>query len=273
MGRTILITSCKGGVGKSTAAVNIAAELAQSGQRVLLIDCDLDVRCLDLLLGCENRIVYDLSDVACGRIALGEGCFKIDRLSEKGRLELLAAPMGNTHSDRQGLKRLTDAVPDIVNQALEVFDYVVLDCPPGFSDMFYSCSQVADIAYIIAGHSHAAVRAAEKSADALPDGVTQSRLIINFLNPKGILRGTHPGILDIIESTRLRLIGIIPVDTNMRDGQERGLTAGEHKSGEAADCFRRIVGRTLGDNIPLPQKLSGIRTDRLYYSKGVSGLK
>lgn len=263
MSRALLITSNKGGVGKSTIAANLSWELYLAGKKVLLLDCDLTARCLDLIFGVESELVYTLGD------AVDPGCAdptcaiysKVRSApADIGCLHLVPAPNSDEGFD-------FDRFKVFVRSCVEKYDFVVMDAPPGHKKMLECCVLLADIAYVISTHSRTSVRAAERCAQLMTEqGVGTVKLVINGFQTRGVLKATHPGIVDIIEQTRIELIGVVPYDPALATAQEQGLLAGEGKC-PSAQCIKNIARRTCGETVPLEKKLSGVKSENIYFRR------
>lgn len=249
----ILVTSCKGGVGKSTCAVNLSVALSRRGMKVLLCDCDFDMRCLDLMLGLENEVVYDIYDAACGRISVDKAVMKVERFEG---LDFLAAPLysGNELSAEE-LKSLFFKADE-----LGKYDYIILDTPGALvSDKLLDMGNV-DMALIVASHQPASLRAADKTGEYLLGRlVKEQRLIINSFDMDSALKGTRPGINEMIDRSFIRLGGMIPYDKELLLATERGelLT-----NGNTATAFDNTARRLMGKNVPLFENFKGLSVKR-----------
>lgn len=254
-----MITSCKGGVGKSTVAANLGHTLALSGKRVLLIDLDLGMRCLDLILGLEDRALYDVSDVVSGvpverAVITYPGC---------ERLHFIAAPYITDRTvDADSFKAAVGRIRDSGS-----YDYIIIDTPGDIGYPFALACSVADAALIVASHGPTTIRAAEHTARQLEDkGVTNMRLIINNYDTgdhKGISRGERAGVIDIIDRTYLRLLGVIPYDASFARAQERGQLVGVKVSHNVATAFSNIARRVDGEQVSLFKHFKKISRKKL----------
>ena len=174
--KVILFTSCKGGVGKSTVCANLAMAVAKRNQRILLIDCDFGNRCLDLVAGFSDEVVYDISDIASDNIDC-ESAILHDRRCEN--LHFIAAPLGfDPKIDPQTFRTIIHKLI-----ATENFDFIFIDTPGGIGEPLKFAAGVADTAYIVVEPTRAAIRAAERTSDFLAQkGVGKRRLIVNKLS-------------------------------------------------------------------------------------------
>lgn len=238
--RVIMITSCKGGVGKSTIAANLALSMALHGRRVLLMDCDFGNRCLDLIMGLADDVLYDVADIASGHISCDRVVIQ-DHRSEN--LFFVAAPYGYDH--RINASSFKFAVQSLKEQG--DYDYIVIDTPGDIGDSLMLAASVADTAYIVSDLTKTAIRAAEKTSDALArKGVTFRALVINRLTGTSTHRAADE-IIDAIDSTYLKLIGVIPYDPELITAGNRGILVDEMLSMNITRAFDNLAVRTLGE--------------------------
>jgi len=250
-----LVTSCKGGVGKSTCAVGIAAALSRYGKTVLLMDCDFGVRCLDLMLGVEDEVVYDLYDVIRRQIPAERAVMKIDGCEN---LYFLPAPLsGDTETLTDGdFSRLFDIL-----QKDRTYDYILIDTPAGKLSPALLAAHRIDGGMIVASHSAASIRAAGLTGQALEEnGILSQRLIINRFDFQLAADGSLPGINEIIDRTCVRLGGIVPEDRAiMRLAEEGRTSAADSNTGIA---FAHIAARLEGRYVPLFDGFTGFKVRR-----------
>lgn len=252
---TILITSCKGGVGKSTVSVNIAYSLASLGRKVLLIDCDFGLRCLDMMLGVENDVMYDFYDLVCERVSV-ENAMLVDKRSKN--LFFIAAPFVNHPISAENFKRVISKIKQSVQ-----LDYIILDSPGTLNMPYLLDSGVVDKAIIVASHQPISIRAAGKTGEWLCDkGIKNQRLLINSFDFGGTLNGTRPGINEIIDRSYLKLLGVVPYDDDIMLAAESGKLAFEVKGSDAAVAFNNSARRLDGETVPLLQGIHGCSSRR-----------
>lgn len=251
MAKSIVITSGKGGVGKSTAATSIGAGLASNGRRVLLIDMDIGLRSLDVMLGAENEMVYDLVDVVQGICMLDQAVFH-DK-SRKG-LSLLPA------SQHTGAVSVTPADMRALRFRMEEdYDFVLFDCPAGVDRGFRNACAAADRAIIVATPDVISIRSAEKVRDILStDGITDATLLLNRVSRKPALSTD-----ECVNRLGLPVIGFVPEDEHVplcaADG--RPVLDSESPAGDAYErIVRRLLGETIKYRIPHDSLLHRVRT-------------
>ncbi len=247
--RVIMITSCKGGVGKSTIAANLAMAIALAGKRVLLMDCDFGNRCLDLITGLSDDVIYDIADIASGKIPCDRVVIQ-DHRSEN--LFFVAAPYGydsriNAFSFQFAVKSLKESGN---------YDFVIIDTPGDIGEALMLAAGVSDTAYIVSDLTRTAIRAAEKTSDALlRRGVASRALLINRLTGTSAQKAKDE-IISVIDNTSLKLVGVIPYDPELITAGNRGILVDEMLSFNVTRAFDNIASRTLGERRRL---FAGIR--------------
>jgi len=220
LGNVIMITSCKGGVGKTTVTSGIAAALALQGASVIAVDMDFGVRSLDLALGFEDSVCADAYNLITGKCAVGDAYTSGYSLPS---LAFMPAPIG---FDLNMLEEITaEQVDSFLKQLKSEFDYVLLDMPAGFGKLFelVAHSEAVDTPVVVCSHSPSSVRAAEKTAFELCRlGKNNPRLVINMFNIPFVKKGIYPGIIDIIERSSVKLLGVVPADSGIDGIQQHG---------------------------------------------------
>ena len=242
MGEVIVVTSGKGGVGKTTTTANIGAGLSRLDKKVVIIDTDLGLRNLDVVMGLENRIVYNLVDVIEGECRLKQALIK-DR--HYPNLQLL--PSAQT-KDKSAVR--PEQMIKLINGLKKNFDYIILDCPAGIEQGFRNAIAAADRALVVTTPEVSAIRDADRIIGLLEEkGIRRNHLIVNRLRPELVKRGDMMSAQDIIDLLGVPLIGVIPDDEAVivATNQGQSLIEGETLPGQA---YRNIVRRIAGEDVP-----------------------
>jgi septum site-determining protein MinD len=242
--KTLTITSGKGGVGKTTATANIAVSLASLGQKVTCIDSDIGLRNLDVVLGLENRIVYDLVDVVENRCRLRQAMIRDKRFDE-----LYLIPAAQTR-DKNSVSP-TDMV-QLVNELREEMDWVLIDSPAGIERGFRNAIAPADEVLVITNPDVSAVRDADRIIGIIEsEQKGPAKLIINRVNPQMVQRGDMMDADDVLELLAIKLIGIIPEDEHVIVSTNMGKPVALEEKSRAGQAFRNIARRLMGDDVPM----------------------
>ena len=308
MGKSIMITSFKGGVGKSTVSVNLAIGFAVNKYKVLIIDLDASSGSIDLFMGCESNTLYNFCDVIEGKVKIedavysknsdfnpnkkdnipGEIYYSVDVLKSPSYYEAemltastaeandlddsddLSSPdnMDNPEDSNNNVNNINKEIGRFITNAKNLYDFIIFDCPPGRFAFFDGLIKHTDFIFVITLHSAASIRSSEKIALFLSEKGSSGenvRLIINCFNPAGIAKGFNLGIVDIIERSKIKLIGLIEINNLIRDYQELGKTVYDVKSKKLRSFFDDIIGRILESNIILNKRYNGIKTNTLYF--------
>ncbi len=242
--RVVTVTSGKGGVGKTTLSANLGVALAMQGQRVVVIDADVGLRNLDVMLGLENRIVYDLVDVIEGRCRLRQAMVRDKRLSE-----LFLLPAAQTR-DKSAVQ--PEDMVRICESLREQHDFIVIDSPAGIEQGFRYAVAPADEILIVTNPEVPAVRDADRVIGLIEaEEIGPARLVINRLKPDLVQRGEMLGVADVIELLSIDLIGIVPEDPAVLIAANRGQPlAFSSNSSLAGQAFHNVVRRLLGEDVP-----------------------
>ncbi len=242
-GKVLTVTSGKGGVGKSTTTANLSLGLALSGKKVVAIDLDIGLRNLDMILGLENRIVYDVINVVEGVAKIRQALIK-DKRTEN--MFFLAAAQTR---DKSALKE--DQVLKLTGELKEEFDYVLIDSPAGIESGFKNAMLPADEVLVVTTPEISAVRDADRVVGILEaNGKNEVSLIINRMNPKLIKSGDMMSKDDVVQVLRIPLIGIVPEDPNIINYTNIGEPSILHEKAPSGRAYKNIVRRILGENIP-----------------------
>lgn len=249
-----MVTSCKGGVGKSTFSANLSLTLAKRGHKTLVIDCDFGLRSLDLIMGLESNIVYDICDVVNRDIAFEKALICDER---SNNLYFCASPY--KYEEKMDAEVFKTKIKE-VTEAMD-FEYVIIDTPGGLGDPIDLACTVATQAIIITTYQPSPMRAAERTSSALEErGINNRRLVINFFDEDRIKKNIQPGVIDMIDKTRIQLLGIIPEDHHVAEAQSVGALVDSFGKTNTVKAYQNIARRLEGENIPL---LNGFkRTDR-----------
>lgn len=244
MGEVIVITSGKGGVGKTTTSANIGTGLAAMGYKVVLVDTDIGLRNLDVVLGLENRIVYDIVDVTHGHCRLKQALIKDKRFDG---LHLLPAAQTK---DKTAVS--PDQMRDLCDELKKDFDYVIIDCPAGIEQGFKNAIAGAERALVVTTPEVSAVRDADRIIGLLEAAeLREPRLIVNRLRPHMVKRGDMMSIDDIIDILAIDLLGVIPEDEMIVITTNKGEPAVLDNKSKAGQAYRNMARRITGENVPL----------------------
>lgn len=264
--RVITITSGKGGVGKTTATANLAVSLAMLGKKVACIDADIGLRNLDVVLGLENRIVYDIVDIVEGRAKLRQAMIRDKRLQEDLYLIPAAQTRDKTAVSPSDMVRVCDELKPLV-------DYILIDSPAGIERGFRNALAPADEVVIITNPEVSSVRDADRIIGLIEaEQKGPGKLVINRVKPDMVKRGDMLSPEDVIDILAIKLIGLVPEDELIlvatNQGSPAALTPDKSKAGKA---FQNIARRLLGEDVPfmaLDEDLSFIQ--RLLRALGFS---
>lgn len=243
MSEVIVITSGKGGVGKTTTTANLGVGFAARGKRVVLIDTDTGLRNLDLLLGLENRIMYDLVDVTEGRVP-----YKKALVRHKKHETLYLLPTSQT-KDKNAVN--SERLVRLCQELVKEFDYVLIDCPAGIEQGFQTAIAAADRAIVVTVPEISAVRDADKIIGELCRAEKENiKLIVNRIRPQMVKKGDMLAMDDIDEILSIDCIGQIPDDELVVTSTNRGEPVITNPVSVAGQAYKNIVGRLCGENIP-----------------------
>lgn len=242
-GKVITVTSGKGGVGKTTTTANLAVALAATGDKVVCLDADIGLRNLDVVMGLENRIVYDLVDVVEGRARLRQAMIKDKRLPE-----LYLIPAAQTR-DKSAVSP-ADMIR-LCNDLRREVDWILVDSPAGIERGFRNAVAPADQVLIVTNPEVSAVRDADRIVGLLEaEEKGPGHLIINRIKPEMVKRGDMLSTDDVLDILAIPLIGIVPEDENILISSNRGAPAALDERSRAGQAFRDIARRLKGEEVP-----------------------
>lgn len=242
MGEVYVITSGKGGVGKTTTTANLGAALALFHNRVVVIDADIGLRNLDVVMGLENRIVYNIIDVAEGRCRTSQALIKDKRFEE---LYLLPAAQTNNKTDitPKDMVRLC-------NELKNEYDYILIDCPAGIERGFENAIAGADKSIVVTIPEVSAVRDADRIIGLLnSSGHTETKLIVNRLRMDLIKRGEMLSVDDMLDILAIELLGIIPDNKEIVITTNRGEPVVTSEKSITGQAYRNIAKRIMGEQV------------------------
>ena len=243
MSEVIVITSGKGGVGKTTTTANLGAGLAMRGSKVVLVDTDTGLRNLDLLLGLENRIMYDLVDVTSGRVPYKKALVRHKKLDT-----LFLLPTSQV-KDKSAVD--PGQLVELCKELRKEFDYILIDCPAGIEQGFQTAIAAADCAIVVTMPEISAVRDADKIIGELGRADKNNvKLIVNRIRPKMVEKGDMLDMADINEILSIECIGQVPDDELVVTSTNRGEPVILVEKSQAGRAYRNVVGRICGEEIP-----------------------
>ncbi len=248
--QVITISSGKGGVGKTTAVANLAVALAMEGSKVVCIDGDIGLRNLDVILGLENRIVYDIVDVIEGRCRLKQAMIRDKKLPE-----LYLIPAAQTR-DKNAVS--SSDMNRLMKELRPECDFVLIDSPAGIERGFKNAIAAADRVLVVTNPEVSAVRDADRVIGILEaEEKGPASLIINRLNPMLVKNHDMLSAEDVLDLLAIELIGIVPEDQNVIIGSNRGAPVSSDPKSKAGQAFRNIAKRLRGETVPFMDLDSG----------------
>ena len=242
MGEVIVVTSGKGGVGKTTTTANLGSALALRGKKVVLIDTDIGLRNLDVVMGLENRIVYDIVDVVEEKCKLKQALIKDKRFKD---LFLLPAAQTRDKSavNEEQMKELTEKLK-------EEFDYIIIDCPAGIEQGFKNAIAGANRAIVVTTAEISAIRDADRIIGLLESSdIKNPELVVNRLRPAMVRKGEMMDVEDIVDLLSIDLIGVVPDDEYIITQTNKGEPVVSNHKAPSGKAYIEIARRILGENI------------------------
>ena len=244
MSEVIVITSGKGGVGKTTTTANLGAGLAEAGKKVAMLDADIGLRNLDVVMGLENRIVYDLVDVIEGNCRLKQALMRDKRYEN-----LFLLPAAQT-KDKTAVN--PEQMQKLCEQLREEFDFIFIDCPAGIEQGFKNAIAGADKAIVVTTPEVSAVRDADRVIGLLEASeINKPLLILNRIRIDMVNRGDMLTLDDVTDILAIDVLGVVPDDESIVISTNRGEPAVLDKSSRAGQAYRNISRRLLGEQVPM----------------------
>lgn len=244
LGTAIVVTSGKGGVGKTTTSANIGTGLAIASNSVVIVDADIGLRNLDVVMGLENRIVYDLVDVVEKNCRLKQALIRDKRYDK-----LYLLPAAQT-KDKSAVK--PEQMIELMTQLKKEFDYIIIDSPAGIEQGFQYSIAGADIALIVTTPEISAVRDADRVIGILESKeLYNPKLIVNRIRPDMVKRGDMMSIDDIIDILAIDLLGIVPDDESIVVSTNKGEPVIIDQKSRAGQAYRNITARLQGEEVPI----------------------
>jgi septum site-determining protein MinD len=262
VGEAIVITSGKGGVGKTTTTASLGAALALRGQRVLVIDADIGLRNLDVILGLENRIVFNIVDVAKKICKPSQAIIK----SKKSN-NLYLLPASQT-DDKDVIDEAE--VRYVLEQFKREFHYILIDSPAGIEQGFRNACAGADSAIVVTTPEVSAIRDADRVVGLLSSKGIEARLIINRIDFEMVRRGDMLSVKDVQDILGIEILGVIERDEQIIVAANCGEPVTYNPKSKAGQAFNRIAGRVCGEQIPIPSYAGGSLWNRLTRRLGVN---
>lgn len=242
MCEVIVVTSGKGGVGKTTTTANLGAALAIKEKKVALIDTDIGLRNLDVVMGLENRIVYDIVDVVEEKCRLRQALIKDKRFKN-----LFLLPAAQTR-DKDAVNE--EQMRSLTSKLKEDFDYILVDCPAGIEQGFKNAIAGADRAIVVTNAEISSIRDADRIIGLLAaSDIKNPELIINRLRPEMVKKGEMMDVEDILDLLSIDLIGVVPEDEYIITQTNKGEPAVSNKKSPSGKAYMEIARRVLGENV------------------------
>ena len=242
MGKVIVVTSGKGGVGKTTSTANIGAALTKLGNKVIVIDGDIGMRNLDVVMGLENRIVFDLVDLIEKKCKPRQAMIKDKRFDG-----LYLIPAAQTR-DKDAIN--PEQMKELCDELKEEFDYVIVDCPAGIENGFKNAIAGADSAIVVTTPEVSAVRDADRIIGLLEaHSVDDINLVVNRIKMNMVRNGDMLDINDILDILGIKLIGVVPDDENVVISTNKGEPVVEYNNSLAGTAYSNIARRVMGEEV------------------------
>lgn len=256
MARVIVVTSGKGGVGKSSLCVNVAGQLANMGYRVCLIDADLGLKNLDVMLGIEGRVIFDIEDVINGEVTLNKALVRDKRLEN---LFLLPACKSIDVT-----KISYSYMEKIIIELKREFDFVIIDSPAGIERGFYNAIRGANEAIVVVNNDITSIRDADKVIGILNShSILDTKLVMNKVSVRKIDENTCIGVNDILEVLNIPLLGVVYEDESIIKANNSGVPLITNNKNIINKCYLNIAKRLNGEEVKMVKYKRGI-LDRIF---------
>lgn len=243
-GKTIVVTSGKGGVGKTTTVANIGTALAKKRHSVVMIDADIGLRNLDVVMGLENRIVYNLVDIIEGKCRKQQAMIRDRKLND-----LYIIPSAQTR-EKDAVQ--PEQMRNLCTELAEEFDYVIIDCPAGIEQGFKNAIAGAAVAVVVTTPEVSAIRDADRIIGLLEASLLKDiHLIVNRLNHRMVKKGDMMSTEDIVNLLAVPLLGVVPESEDVVISTNRGIPLVHDGSSKAGLAFQEIAARLNGEDVPL----------------------
>ena len=243
IGKVITVTSGKGGVGKTTSTANLGTALAKDGMKTLVIDTDIGLRNLDVVMGLENRVVYDVVDIIEGRCKPKQAMIKSRTLDN-----LFLIPAAQTR-DKDSIT--PEQMKQLVLELKKDFDFILIDCPAGIESGFKNAIAGADEAIIVTTPEVSAVRDADRIVGLLAaNEMYEPKLILNRVRMDMMQRGDMMSIEDVLDILNIDLLGVVPDDESIIISTNKGESVLDMSKSTASQAYFNIAKRMQGEDIP-----------------------
>jgi septum site-determining protein MinD len=243
-GKIMVVTSGKGGVGKTTTVANIGTALAKKKHSVVMIDADIGLRNLDVVMGLENRIVYNLVDIIEGKCRKQQAMIRDRKMSN-----LCIIPSAQTR-EKDAVQ--PEQMKQLCDELAEEFDFVIIDCPAGIEQGFKNAIAGAGIAIVVTTPEVSAIRDADRIIGLLEANLLKDiHLIINRLNPRMVRKGDMMSTSDILSLLAVPLLGVVPESEEVVISTNRGIPLVHERGSKAGAAFKSIAARLDGEEVPV----------------------
>jgi septum site-determining protein MinD len=246
VGEAIVITSGKGGVGKTTTTANLGTALALQEKKVCLVDTDIGLRNLDVVMGLENRIIYDLVDVVEGRCKIHQALVKDKRFNDL----LYLLPAAQT-TDKSAVS--PEQMKKLIDELKQDYDYILIDCPAGIEQGYKNAVAGADRAIVVTTPEKSAVRDADRVIGLLEkeEGMAPPKLVVNRIRSHMVKEGDMLDVDEVAAHLSIELIGIVADDDEVIKSSHKGEPVAHNPNNRASIAYRNIARRILGESVPL----------------------